>query len=169
MSCEFAEDASDFRPCPRFCRTIPNMRFRKLRVTWSVLCAAAFCIFFVMWVRSYWAIDHIDFLVKTQGIEGNSDRGQLWLSIYKASPLPWVRPDNSPPPVFRVEKPCFEIHFGSIGGIVYIPHRYLVVLAAVCSFLPWIHWSKRFTLRTLLLVTTVIAVLLGAIMWLARH
>jgi len=42
---------------------------------------------------------------------------------------------------------------------------WLVLLALlVCGALPWLHW--RFALRTLLIATTLVAVLLGLIVWL---
>jgi hypothetical protein len=140
-----------------------------LRIAWSVLFAGACCIFFLLWVRSYWAIDHIDFMVKSQRIEGDSDRGQLWLAIYKAAPLPWVRPDNSPPPVFRTGQRFFRIQYGETGGIIFIPHRYLIALLVVCAGVPWISWSTRFSLRTLLIAISVAAILLALVMWLLSH
>lgn len=42
-----------------------------------------------------------------------------------------------------------------------------VFLALAC--LPWLPFSKRFSLRTLLIVTTLIAVVLGIIVWAVRN
>jgi hypothetical protein len=33
------------------------MRFRKLRIAWSVACAIACVLLIALWVRSYWAVD----------------------------------------------------------------------------------------------------------------
>jgi hypothetical protein len=41
---------------------------------------------------------------------------------------------------------------------------HVLALAAV----PWIYWSNRFSLRTLQIVTTLVAVVLGLIVWAAR-
>src|SRR5687767_6734425 len=47
------------------------------------------------------------------------------------------------------------------GGIV--PHWFAIATFASLAAVRWIRWSKRFTLRTLLIVTTLIALVLGAI------
>jgi hypothetical protein len=43
-----------------------------------------------------------------------------------------------------------------------------IAIAAIALWLPWIRWSKRFSLRTLLIVTTLVAVGLGVVIYLAR-
>ena len=47
-----------------------------------------------------------------------------------------------------------------------VPYWSLVSLSAVFAYLPWLHW--RFSLRTLLIATTLVAVLLGAIVYAIR-
>ncbi len=37
------------------------MRFRKLRIAWSVVCGLACVLLIVLWVRSYWWIDGIPY------------------------------------------------------------------------------------------------------------
>jgi hypothetical protein len=44
-----------------------------------------------------------------------------------------------------------------------IPYWALVLSCAVIGSTPWIHWSKRFSLRTLLIATTLVAVGLGIV------
>ena len=41
------------------------------------------------------------------------------------------------------------------------PHWAFVLLFGLFAVAPWINWSKRFSLRTLLIVTTLVAVVLG--------
>src|SRR3954454_24663816 len=36
-----------------------RMRFRKLRIAWSVGCAVACVLLIVLWVRSYWRVEHL--------------------------------------------------------------------------------------------------------------
>ncbi len=43
-----------------------------------------------------------------------------------------------------------------------------VPVIALIAALPWIRWSSRFSLRTLLIATTLVAVGLGLIVWLTR-
>jgi hypothetical protein len=54
-----------------------------------------------------------------------------------------------------------------ISGIttITIPYWFITPLVAVAAFLPWI---KRFSLRTMLIATTVAAIALGAIVALSR-
>jgi hypothetical protein len=40
------------------------------------------------------------------------------------------------------------------------------LVSATPAALPWTRWSRRFTLRTLLIATTLVAVVLGLIVWL---
>jgi hypothetical protein len=44
-----------------------------------------------------------------------------------------------------------------------LPHWFLVAVSAVSGIVPWIQLSKRFSLRTLLIATTLVAVGLGII------
>jgi hypothetical protein len=46
---------------------------------------------------------------------------------------------------------------------VLVPHWFLALLTATISATPWIRWSRRFSLRTLLIATTFLAVVLGLI------
>src|SRR5213595_422032 len=51
---------TDYRPVrarrPRY-DTIGHMRFRKLRIAWSVICGLACVLTLVLWVLSYWYLD----------------------------------------------------------------------------------------------------------------
>jgi len=44
-----------------------------------------------------------------------------------------------------------------------LPFWFLTLLPAATSALPWIHWSRRFSLRTLLIATTLVALALGLV------
>lgn len=49
-----------------------------------------------------------------------------------------------------------------------VPYVLPVSIAAVCSLatFPWLDWSKRFSLRTLLIITTLVAIVLWLVHWL---
>ena len=49
------------------------------------------------------------------------------------------------------------------GRRIRFPHWFLVALSATFAAVPWIGWSRRFSLRTLLIVTALFAVALGLI------
>jgi hypothetical protein len=55
------------------------------------------------------------------------------------------------------------VGFSQGGRGVVMPYFALVVIFAFVAAAPWIHWSKRFSLRTLLIATTLVAVVLGII------
>ena len=48
---------------------------------------------------------------------------------------------------------------------VYVPFWSLVVLATVFALAPWLKWFRNFSLRTLLIATTLVAVGLGILVW----
>jgi hypothetical protein len=50
-----------------------------------------------------------------------------------------------------------------------VPHWIPVSVTALFSVAPWIPCPKRFSLRTLLIATTLVAVGLGAISWALGH
>jgi hypothetical protein len=60
------------------------------------------------------------------------------------------------------------------GSTLVPPSRWIVPmligfpLIAAIPWIPWIRWSCRFSLRTLLIAMTLVAVALGLIMWTAR-
>jgi hypothetical protein len=131
------------------------MRCRKLRIAWSVVWGLVAVLLCVTWVRSYGGkagsprplIEVGDFtLCVTQGMlhtERNSivhhpDRMDR-LGIHNAY---WTHSS------WTSQKPLWCI----------LP--FLVMTA----WAPWICWSRRFTLRTLLIATTLVAVVLGLIM-----
>jgi hypothetical protein len=49
-----------------------------------------------------------------------------------------------------------------IGWTVVLPYWFLLCIAIAMATVPWIRWSKRFGLRTLLIATTLVAVALGS-------
>jgi hypothetical protein len=49
----------------------------------------------------------------------------------------------------------------STGGI--LPHWFTAMSFAFLAAVPWIRWSKSFSLRTLLIATTLVAMVLGAL------
>ena len=75
----------------------------------------------------------------------------------------------------RVTPPGGPDYSGIWGGFAYIheqgpglliPDWFLIAAAIAISAAPWIRWPNRFTLRTLLIATTLVAVGLGLIVWL---
>jgi hypothetical protein len=56
-----------------------------------------------------------------------------------------------------------------LGRFFDLPQWFPVLIFAALTDAPWIHWSKRFNLRTLLIATTLVAVVLGLVVYVARQ
>jgi hypothetical protein len=140
-----------------------GMRFRKLRIAWSVGCGVACVLLIALWVRSYSQTDLLNrqsppsFLIQ-------SDRGQLTcmsglperIRLRLLSGQMHFDPASaSPPPTwgFGVSRPVSSI------SLFFLPHWSVVLLTSSLGGISWLRW--RFTLRTLLVATTVVAILLG--------
>jgi hypothetical protein len=142
------------------------MRFRKLRIAWSVAWGLAAVLLIVLWVRSYRY--NYCFSGQAAGIESGirTDIGTVtcWRmdrTTLGHADFPWrlkkVYPGYVRPQIF--EDPEF-------GFAVTCPSWLLVVVILAIAGAPWV---RRFSLRTLLIATTLVAVVLGVIVWTTRH
>jgi hypothetical protein len=159
------------------------MRFRKLRIAWSVGCGIACVLLLVLWVRSYWVWDgvtklggpsHIYHIASYRGEFGvarlaaaeaiDLDGSQLlsfgWNCVWR-SDIPRLASGNTIT-VWGQKRPYALIPFAVV------PYALVLIPFAALTISPWIGWSRRFTLRTLLIAITAVAVVLGVIMYLAR-
>ena len=141
------------------------MRFRKLRIAWSVVWGLAVVLLVVLWVRSYWWMDGIGHnngtcVIDVQSASGsivfekaNSPGGDLSVITSTAFASPFL-----PHTTFD-----FQDHLPSFAA-VYLPHWFFTVLFTAVAAAPWVRFS--FSLRTLLIATTHVAVVLGLVVWL---
>jgi hypothetical protein len=141
------------------------MRFRKLRIAWSVVCGVVAVLLIVLWVRSYSTIDCLSKSMSGQEIALISINGHITLaSFYGATHDRAISLSHAP-----------VSHFAGYMGFVLnkasfkITLTHPISLLAVCllAALPWPRWPKRFSLRTLLIATTLVAVVLGLIVYAA--
>ena len=138
------------------------MRFRKLRIAWSAGCAVACVLVVALWVRSYWRFDGVQW----RGHSIASLRGALFVNErFVPTVVPSVKLGNS-----RVDKTTTwskHAHFVPVGIGTAIPDWTPVALVMTLAALPWIvRW--RFSLRTLLVVMTLVAVGMGLIVFLNK-
>jgi hypothetical protein len=143
---------------------------RYLRITWTVVCGLAFMLLCALWVRSYWWQDIVSRTIKDKvGTVSGSASGVVYFSRMDFRALQitypktqgWTREVREPPHVF--DKKLRWI--ASLGDFeVRIPHWLLILPIALVAVAPWIRW--RFTTRTLLIAITLVAVVLGLIVWL---
>ena len=136
-----------------------RMRFRKLRIAWSLGWGIAAVLLIVLWVRSYWQVNTLNAM---HGYEIVVKQGKLDIRERLKHPIlptvteivsnPWLLTRPTPPPP-------------TIVVAASIPLLILVLMVSQFAAAPWIPWQKRFTLRTLLIATTLVAVVLGLIVW----
>jgi hypothetical protein len=148
------------------------MRFRKLRIAWSVLWGIACVLLIVSWIRSYWSYESFCYRGPKEAVGVETAWGTTWfyrnsspdrtrgtgwhVSRYEQSPFD--KPDAT---VFG-----FDWHWESDVFWVGLPHWLAATALAALAALPRLRW--RFTLRTLLIATTLVAVVLGLVVYMAR-
>jgi hypothetical protein len=152
------------------------MRFRKLRIGWSVVWGMLAVLLIVLWVRSYsWCDNVVGPLGATRSFCIWSDKGHLGISLVPqrlqslADGGPWASGhawmgDASP----RDYGSSPWLPSWSTENYVVAPIWLLEPLIVAIAALPWIHWSKRFSVRTLIIATTLVAVVLGLIVYAVR-
>ena len=140
------------------------MNYRKLRIAWSVVWGVAAVLLIVLWVRSYWYGDVLQFrsfpedfgIGSVHGVIGADGNINPLKYILSSGWKLWSYPtfEEMTPPPFLYECP-------SLGGFeLNLPHWFLSLIFGTMAALPWI---RRFSLRSLLIATTLLAIVLGLI------
>jgi hypothetical protein len=145
------------------------MRYRKLRIAWSVGWGTACVLLIVLWVRSYWWAEIFSYTNRANVFVGvRFERGIL--QIYRGNVRP-IGPGwnhqllELPASTFR----AFYSSWKNGYGMTQVQDWFPVLVSAVFAIRPWMRQlSVRFSLRTLLIATTLVAVVLGLIVWLSR-
>jgi hypothetical protein len=144
------------------------MRFRKLRIAFSAMCLIACVLLIVLWVRSYWYWDNLDNnaarSIDSHSIDSLS--GYLLLDEQISVPVPnWMERSRSGSLLgTSIEWSTLSADGATARGIgTAIPDWLPVLVAAVFAIIPWLRW--RFSLRTLLIATTLVAAVLGLIVY----
>ncbi len=149
------------------------MRFRKLRIAWSVgwgLLAVLVC---AAWVQSYLKYTSVEVLV-TPAFRYNlhSLHGTLALDRWYRTFSPGeFMPIYQESDMLRLATNAgLIIQRSPAGGIdaARVSYWLLNLTVIVIATIPWLPWSNRFSLRTLLFATTLVAAVLGAIVWVVK-
>jgi hypothetical protein len=141
------------------------MNYRKLRIAWSVGWGILCLLLIVLWVRSHWKWDALSFpqggissmagstvIGLGEGWGGTDWRIHTYELDSSDDPIRGFAWINDGGPAGRIP-----------GTMIIMPHWFLVSLFLVFAAAPWLRY--RFSLRTLLIAATVVAVLLGLIAW----
>jgi hypothetical protein len=149
------------------------MRFRKLRIAWSVVCGIACVLLIALWVRSYWRHDYVNWMpTANRQVEVFAIQGRLvfgtWVQTTFVTWRHYSNPVADKQGALRIIK-SYENAFGFaiVKPSLVVPYYFLVLVTGVVAVAPWLSMS-RFSLRTLLIATTLVAVVLGLIVWATR-
>jgi hypothetical protein len=160
---------------------------RPLRIATSAAFLLVCALWIALWARSYYWVDNvIGRLSNTTSLDVGSAQGQLAiLAINRVHVEPpfghdvWtlksVSLDQVPEEIrlYSLSNPCrtlfhFGRHFEIDQNSVRMPHWFLVMTTGVTATVLAIRRPWRFSLRTLLIVMTLVAVALGTIVAFAR-
>jgi hypothetical protein len=147
------------------------MRFSKLRIAWSVAWGVVAVLLVAFWIRSYGDSTSKEILVTPtcrfylHSVQGTlalerwyrGFRGREFMPIYRKSDL-----------LRLTTNACIYVQRSSTGTIesVSISYWLLILADIIIATAPWLRW--RFSLRTLLIATTLVAAVLGLAVWAAR-
>ena len=140
------------------------MRFRKLRIAWSVLWGLAAVLLIVLWVRSYRVADAVQWATSTGIFTATSATGVIGVS--KTNHVGVQKRTWNSLEIMHGTLRAWSVSSDSNGTYLRFPHRWPLLIFAIFAAVPWINQlTRRFSLRTLLIATTLVAVVLGLIVW----
>jgi hypothetical protein len=150
------------------------MRYRKLRIAWSVAWGVVCALLVVLWVRSSHHAESIYIPVAgSYEFSCYSEYGSVQFDIIDYGTGEFALDSEEIEPMGYVPPGQgfwwylgFAVDSWPGGSVVMLPY-WLICGVSVCIVIaPWIRLSNRFSLRTLLIATTLVAVMLGLIVWL---
>ena len=144
---------------------------RYLRIAFSATCLIACVLLCVLWVRSYRWFDQIIGPISTFSVVvSQSLNGQVLIEITDDANIVDKRERKWTWSASKLQSKWNVLGLYKLASPslysqlrVVFPYWFLMVLSGVASVAPWIRW--RFSLRTLLIATTLVAVGLGAIVY----
>ena len=141
---------------------------RYLRIAFAATCLISCVLLIVLWVRSYWWSDGVKAFYTPQRMWQLKSFGaglHLYIGHYSGRESGFrvisvrATPIVSSPPFDWAPLPELRLS---------IPHWCVLIALGAVSTFPWFGWSKRFSLRTLLVATTLVAAVLGLVVYAVR-
>jgi hypothetical protein len=152
-----------------------HLRFRKLRIAWSVLCGLVAILLIMLWVRSYWVTDVLGRAIRgpsdTTLTTLISDRGKLEFGGGIHSQRNFKNYGWSYAALKPTQNSGRRLFFRisskgtAIGFPTWLPAIFLVGAAVI----PWMGLKWNFSLYTLLVAMTVRALVLSLVVLMARR
>jgi hypothetical protein len=155
------------------------MRFRKLRIAWSVVWGLFAVLLIVLWTRSYVWQEEIGYtFADRRELSCTSFRGCLQFvwddTIFPQTPSgKWIwgsyhiKETYGNDPLKIATRP-WNAEISTDYLYLGVPHWSLLLLTLGMAVIPWTRQlQRRFSLRTLLIATTLLAVILGLVVYAA--
>jgi hypothetical protein len=146
------------------------MKYRKLRIAWPVGWGVVCLLLVALWVRSYRTEDTIAIRDRASGYYTYVGSNSGTMFFHRSAIEVFLSPSRRPTPRWNYysrnasEPQAVFVWNSKISQLpigISFPYWLPVILVAVAATAPWIHWSMRFSVRTLLIGMAVVAVLLG--------
>jgi hypothetical protein len=144
---------------------------RYVRITWTVCCGIACVLLLALWVRSNYRVEQIFVpITRSTYFSAGSMPNAFGFEISNKSPTDtWAWLSMTAHGWLAIRDPTASPWSGSgffriSTASIVMPYWFGALSLAAIATLPWLRW--RFTLRTLLIATTLVAVVLGLIVWL---
>ncbi len=148
------------------------MKYRTLRIAWSMICGLTAVLLIVLCVRSYKWRDVLGVTTRTVLITGD---GELSIATAKANfggrakPGHFESRSSDLAPLLWNGKRTWSLYaiygaaLGTLLSYVVVKVPFLIAAIGLVGACPWL--PRRFSLRTLLIVLTLVAVGLGLLTW----
>lgn len=149
----------------------PPMRFRRTRIVASVFFGPLTVVLCTLWVRSYWSIDYVRYTGSTMTTIGYR-QGVICYVRHKLLQPPrqtygWEV--NSLPVTTKNPYSQFRWSMTPQAASARVPFWLPSLVCFVSITAQWMpRPSRRYSLLTLLIATTLVAVALGLVVWLVR-
>jgi hypothetical protein len=140
---------------------------RGLRIAWSVWWGILCLLLIVLWVRSYWHMDIVAIPSPPDRFMSVSYYGRIYWSkvaLGKAASKPGAVDSLSIQDDWTIVQQVIDDLFAD-GSSHSAGHVIWVLGAGALAAFPWAESKWQFSLRTLLIATTLIAVGLGLAVW----
>jgi hypothetical protein len=144
------------------------LRFFRIAVT--ALCLTACVLLVALWVRSYWWVNQAQYVISsTKAFVVISAGGEIAVAIHELrqpikSSFYTARLESGE--AERWQHQSWRLSILRPPREIQVPIWFVATVLVLAGALPWIPW--RFSLRTLLIATALVAVTLGFIIWAAR-
>jgi hypothetical protein len=148
---------------------------RRVRIAVSIICAFACVALIALRIRSYDTNDIVSRVDSTgQLMTIGSDAGRIYVIHRTSFAAPVVsslrqahgwKLSTVPSRPTAATRKSFEWVSGALQEIMF-PDWFVLLSLISIGVVPWLKW--RYSLRTMLIATTVAAIVLGAIVWLSR-